>query len=137
MGEPGLTQDITAYTNTKALRADTTNCARPSKLNQGSNGQGAAPLDSNHNSATCTSLINQAPTKLDRSQADQAGIALRKGNTSQSVSANTKRPTGWLNEMRCLCIHKRSKQVPATKPATTSNTMLIIWNHIVFLLLVG
>jgi hypothetical protein len=33
--------------------------------------------------------------------------------------------------MRCLCIHTRNKQVPANKPATTSNTMLIICKNIV------
>jgi hypothetical protein len=38
--------------------------------------------------------------------------------------------------MRCHCIKKRSKQVPAIRPATTSNTKLTIWNNIVFLLLV-
>jgi len=124
MGELGFTQDMMASTKTKALKAEITSWAKPTRPTQGNKATGPCPPESNHSKKYCNMTINQAPTRLDRSHDDQAGITLRRGKISQSVMENTKRPKGWWKEMRCHCIKNRNRHVPATKPATTSKTML-------------
>ena len=95
MGEPGLTQDITANTSTNALRAETTSWAMPTRLTSGSKPNEPCPPATSHSSVYCTSLMRNAPTRLDRSHADHGGTTRRSGNSSQSVTANTNWPKGW------------------------------------------
>lgn len=95
IGAPGFTQDKTANTNTNALRADTTNWAKPTKLTKGNKAKAPCPPINSHNTRYCANLIKNAPTKLDKSHADHAGTTRRRGNSNQSVTANTNCPKGW------------------------------------------
>jgi hypothetical protein len=54
------------------------------------------------------------------------GTTRRSGSTSQSVSANTKRPTGLPNGTRWYCMYMRSRQAPPNRPAAMSSRKLVI-----------
>jgi len=101
--------------------------SRNAASDSGSHASGRCAPASNHSSKNCRHLMSQAASRLERSQRLQAGTTRRSGMTIQSVMANTKRPSGWLKGMRWACMARRSKQVPATRPAITSSTRLTIW----------
>jgi hypothetical protein len=69
-----------------------------------------------------------------RSQRPHAGTTRRKGNTSQSVKANTKRPSGLPERadigIRWYCMYRRSTQAPPTTPLATSSSREMIWYNI-------
>ncbi len=84
-----------------------------------------------HRITNCANCTRNAPTRLAISQRPAAGMTRRNGNTSQSVSAKMNFASGLPERtdmgMRWYCMYSRSRQVPAIKPAATSNSSEVIW----------
>jgi hypothetical protein len=92
----------TACTITRPVRPEITSRASPNRASKGSMASDPAP--SSHSTAYCASSSRKAATRLAVSSRPMGGSTRRSGNTSQSVSANTKRPTGLPNGTRCHCM---------------------------------